>query len=100
MPIPTVSREPGRIEAQNGADFSGAQPCHQTVEAGARHRSARRPAKIVVDDFDIHETVLAGDRVQVIICDQRMPGESGVDFLRRARDLWPDPVRMIISGFT
>jgi two-component system response regulator HupR/HoxA len=29
-----------------------------------------------------------------------MPGETGVDFLRRVRDLWPDPVRMIISGFS
>ncbi len=46
------------------------------------------------------EAVLAGDMVQVILCDQRMPGESGVDFLKRVRDLWPDPIRIIISGYT
>lgn len=46
------------------------------------------------------EAVLAGDLVQVILCDQRMPGENGVDFLKRVRDQWPEPVRMIISGYT
>jgi two-component system response regulator HupR/HoxA len=64
--------------------------------------------RVLSEEFDVlcaqnaqeAETVLAGDLVQVIICDQRMPGESGVEFLRRVRDLWPDPVRMIISGFT
>ena len=46
------------------------------------------------------EVVLSGEIVQVILCDQRMPGKSGVDFLKRVRTLWPDPVRMIISGST
>jgi two-component system response regulator HupR/HoxA len=46
------------------------------------------------------EAVLAGDLVQVILCDQRMPGETGVEFLKRVRDQWPEPVRMIISGYT
>ncbi|ARN81852.1 sigma-54-dependent transcriptional regulator [Methylocystis bryophila] len=44
--------------------------------------------------------ILAGDLVQVILCDQRMPDQNGVDFLRRVRDQWPEPVRMIISGYT
>jgi len=67
MPIATVSREPGRIEAQNSADLPGAQRCHQAVEAGTRHRPACRPAEIVVNDFNIHETVLAGDIDQIIL---------------------------------
>ena len=46
------------------------------------------------------EAVLAGEMVEVILCDQRMPGESGIAFLRRVRQTWPDPVRMIISGHT
>ena len=46
------------------------------------------------------EAVLAGDLVQVILCDQRMPVENGVDFLKRVRDQWPEPVRVIISGYT
>jgi hypothetical protein len=59
MPIAAVSREPGRIEAQNGADLARAQPCDQAVESEARHRSACWSAEIVIDDFNIDETVLA-----------------------------------------
>lgn len=42
---------------------------------------------------------LARGRVDVIVSDQRMPGMSGVDFLRRAKDLYPDTVRMVLSGY-
>jgi two-component system response regulator HupR/HoxA len=38
--------------------------------------------------------------VAVILCDQRMPGTSGVMFLREARERWPDTVRIVISGYT
>jgi len=71
-------------------------------------RSRESLQRVLAEEFDVlcaqnaneAETILAGDLVQVILCDQRMPGESGVDFLRRVRELWPDPVRMIISGFS
>ena len=35
------------------------------------------------------EVVLSGEIVQVILCDQRMPGKSGVDFLKRVRTFGP-----------
>jgi len=38
--------------------------------------------------------------VQIILCDQRMPGTTGVEFLRGVRDRWPDSVRIILSGYT
>lgn len=38
--------------------------------------------------------------VHVILCDQRMPGTTGVEFLREARERWPDAVRIVISGYT
>lgn len=38
--------------------------------------------------------------VGVIVSDQRMPGMSGVAFLRRARALRPDTVRIVLSGYT
>jgi EAL domain-containing protein (putative c-di-GMP-specific phosphodiesterase class I)/FixJ family two-component response regulator len=43
---------------------------------------------------------LAENRVDVIVSDQRMPGMSGVEFLRRAKALHPGTVRMTLSGFT
>jgi diguanylate cyclase (GGDEF)-like protein/PAS domain S-box-containing protein len=43
---------------------------------------------------------LAESQVDVIVSDQRMPGMTGVEFLRRAKDLYPDTVRMVLSGFT
>ncbi len=38
--------------------------------------------------------------VQVILCDQRMPGGNGIDFLQEVREHWPDCVRIVISGYT
>jgi len=43
--------------------------------------------------------VLAQQAVDVILSDQRMPGMSGVDFLRQAKQLYPDTVRMTLSGY-
>lgn len=38
--------------------------------------------------------------VQVVICDHRMPGRTGVEFLTDLRDRWPNAVRIIITGYT
>lgn len=38
--------------------------------------------------------------VDVILSDQRMPGMTGVQFLHEAQRLYPDTVRMTLSGFT
>jgi two-component system response regulator HupR/HoxA len=43
---------------------------------------------------------MAREFVHILLCDQRMPGTSGVEFLRQVRVQWPDTVRIIISGFT
>jgi two-component system response regulator HupR/HoxA len=43
---------------------------------------------------------MAREFVHILLCDQRMPGTSGVDFLKQVRLQWPDTVRIIISGFT
>jgi len=44
--------------------------------------------------------IMERDFVQLLLCDQRMPGTSGVEFLKQVRSQWPDVVRMIISGYT
>jgi len=43
---------------------------------------------------------LAETEVDVILSDQRMPGMTGVEFLRRAKELYPDSIRMVLSGYT
>ncbi|PTV95497.1 two-component system response regulator HupR/HoxA [Rhodobacter aestuarii] len=60
------------------------------------------------DDFDILTAkgaaealaILEEEWVQVIICDQRMPGRTGVDFLTEVRERWPETVRVILTGYT
>jgi two-component system response regulator HupR/HoxA len=44
--------------------------------------------------------VMEREFVQIVLCDQRMPGMSGVEFLRGVRERWPDCVRIIVSGYT
>lgn len=44
--------------------------------------------------------VMAENYVQVVFCDQRMPGRSGVEFLAEVRERWPETVRIIITGYT
>ncbi len=44
--------------------------------------------------------LLSLNHVQVIISDQRMPSMSGTDFLNTVKQLYPDTVRMILSGYT
>jgi two-component system response regulator HupR/HoxA len=89
--------------------------------AGPRPRL--RPTVLVVDDevlsldtlnrtldeeFDCRtaasaaeaERWLEQDDIRAVISDQRMPEMSGVEFLTRVRERWPEVVRMILSGYT
>ena len=49
---------------------------------------------------DAAQSIMEKEFVQILLCDQRMPGLSGIDFLRQVRIQWPDTVRIIISGYT
>ena len=44
--------------------------------------------------------ILAEHEIGVIISDQRMPSMTGVQFLSKARENWPDTVRIMLSGYT
>lgn len=44
--------------------------------------------------------IMGREFIQIVLCDQRMPGLSGVEFLKRVRTEWPDTVRIILSGYT
>ena len=43
---------------------------------------------------------LAEEEVDVIVSDQRMPGMTGVEFLHRAKELYPHTLRLVLSGYT
>jgi EAL domain-containing protein (putative c-di-GMP-specific phosphodiesterase class I)/ActR/RegA family two-component response regulator len=44
--------------------------------------------------------LLALYHVQVILCDQRMPVMSGIEFLSKVKEMYPDTIRIILSGYT
>ncbi|MES2160502.1 MAG: EAL domain-containing protein [Pseudomonadota bacterium] len=44
--------------------------------------------------------LLALHAVQVIVCDQRMPGLSGTEFLSKVKEMYPETIRIILSGYT
>ncbi len=41
-----------------------------------------------------------GERIGILITDQRMPGQQGVDLLKRARTDWPQIVRMLTTAYS
>lgn len=42
--------------------------------------------------------MLALHKVQLLLCDERMPGMSGNDFLAIVKEMHPDTVRIVLSG--
>jgi response regulator RpfG family c-di-GMP phosphodiesterase len=44
--------------------------------------------------------LLAENDVQVVMSDQRMPEMTGTEFFRRVKEMYPDTIRLILSGYT
>ncbi len=44
--------------------------------------------------------VLASKPIDLIITDQRMPGMTGVEFLESILDVYPAPMRILLTGYT
>ena len=55
---------------------------------------------LTVSSAEEGRAVMERERIQVVLCDHRMPGVTGIEFLKGVRERWPDTVRMIISGYT
>jgi len=68
----------------------------------ALHRLFRRDNYRVLTASSPSEAfeLLALYRVQVVICDQRMPVMSGTEFLSKVKEMYPDTMRIILSGYT
>ena len=65
-------------------------------------RTLRREAYAVFTAGDATEafSVLAKNPVRVVVSDQRMPGMNGTEFLSRVKSLYPETVRMVLSGYS
>ena len=71
-------------------------------------RSQEALRRTLEEDFEVFTAssaaeariLMEGQSIQVVLTDQRMPEVSGVEFLKEVRRVWPDTVRIIISGYT
>jgi diguanylate cyclase len=53
---------------------------------------------LMANSADEGLALLAANAVDVVLSDQRMPGKKGTEFLAIVRDLYPNTVRLILSG--
>ncbi len=71
-------------------------------------RALEALSSVLDADFDVRkartagdaEKILKSDWVQIVLCDQHLPGTSGVEFLTHVRKLWPEVLRIILSADT
>lgn len=45
------------------------------------------------------EEILAREHIQIIISDQRMPKITGIEFFESILDKYPEPIRMLLTGY-
>src|SRR6476620_9130642 len=43
--------------------------------------------------------ILESKPVEIIITDQRMPNMTGIEFLEKVIEKYPDPVRILLTGY-
>ncbi|MCM8624415.1 sigma-54 dependent transcriptional regulator [Accumulibacter sp.] len=81
-------------------------PTVLVVDDEARSLEALR--RTLEDDFEVFTAasaeqalrIMEAEWVHVVVCDQRMPGTTGVDLLKTLRSQWPDTLRILLSGYT
>ncbi|MRR09581.1 sigma-54-dependent Fis family transcriptional regulator, partial [bacterium] len=81
-------------------------PAILVIDDEVRSQEALR--RTLEDDFTVFtagsaeeaEGVMGREFIHIVLCDQRMPGTTGVQFLKQVRERWPDTVRLILSGYT
>jgi EAL domain-containing protein (putative c-di-GMP-specific phosphodiesterase class I)/CheY-like chemotaxis protein/GGDEF domain-containing protein len=94
LPLEALQREPYQrtlLYVDDEANLLAA------VRREMRHAGYR---VLVAGGADEAFEVLATNEVGVILCDQRMRGMSGTEFLSRVKHMYPDAVRMVLSGYT
>jgi two-component system response regulator HupR/HoxA len=93
------------MNAPDPSTLADALPLVLVVDDEVRSQEAMRRTLeedfriLCASDAEAARGLLERHDVAVILCDQRMPGSSGVDFLKEARERWPEVVRIVISGY-
>ncbi|MFN3984989.1 MAG: response regulator [Rhodocyclaceae bacterium] len=69
---------------------------------GALRRALRREGYTILSACSGADGLacLREHAVDVIVSDQRMPGMTGVEFLREVKTAYPETVRIVLSGYT
>jgi DNA-binding NtrC family response regulator len=61
----------------------------------------RRDYKIfTTENADEAMNFLRENKIQIVITDQRMPGKTGVEFLEEVIKEFPDPIRILLTGYS
>ena len=96
-----------REQPRDAGVHGSSQPTLLLVDADVRvlaalHRLLRRDNYRVLAAVSPAQgfELLALHQVQVVLCEQRMPLLSGTEFLSRVKEMYPDTMRIILSGDT
>lgn len=61
----------------------------------------RRDYKIfTTENVDEAMNFLRQNKIQIVITDQRMPGKTGVEFLQDVIKEFPEPIRILLTGYS
>jgi len=54
---------------------------------------------IASNTTDAENILMTNPNIRVIFCDQKMPGENGIDFFSRIKKEYPRPIRILITAY-
>lgn len=59
----------------------------------------RYPVHTAISTDEAREILRSNPNIRVVFCDQRMPGETGIEFLHAIRKDFPLPVRILLTAY-
>ncbi|WP_257669515.1 hybrid sensor histidine kinase/response regulator [Parapedobacter tibetensis] len=59
----------------------------------------RYPIYTATNTVEAREILRANPDIRIIFCDQRMPGEMGIDFLHQMKKDFPRPIRILLTAY-